>query len=129
MKGEKDGYSSEEEAGYASSSSTLKRERVSFARLNQYFTFLLFLVLLSMAAKTCLMLIFISSKRSITPSPEIESTLSYTELWDEEDEEGIVNLPMMGDGEPIITNDPSPTMEDIFKDLHQKGQKINITSP
>lgn len=104
-KGKKDGRSSKEEAGYASSSSTPKRARVNFARLYQCFTFLLFLVLLNMGAKACLMLIFAGSKRSTNPVPETESNLSYVKLWDEEEEEGIVNLPMMGDEEPVITKD------------------------
>lgn len=35
----------------------------------------------------------------------------------------------MGAGEPITSEDPSPTMEDIFRDLLPEGQQISTTSP
>lgn len=41
-----------------------------------------------------------------------------SEPWDEGEGEEIVSLLMLGVREPIITEDPSSTVEDIFGDLH-----------
>lgn len=35
----------------------------------------------------------------------------------------------MGAREPFISEDPVVLLEDIFRDLHQEGQQINMASP
>lgn len=67
-------------------------------------------------------------ERSATPTPEIELCLPFAKLWDKEKKEEIASLPMMGSGEPITIEDPSPTMKDIFGDLHPEGHQTITTS-
>lgn len=57
------------------------------------------------------------------------SSLRFAQLWDEEEEEDVVDLPTMGAREPFISEDPVVLLEDIFRDLHQEGQQINMASP
>lgn len=42
---------------------------------------------------------------------------------------GCGGLPTMGAREPFISEDPVVLLEDIFRDLHQEGQQINMASP
>lgn len=59
---------------------------------------------------------------SVIPTLERESTLTFTRLQDEEEEDEIRFL-MMGAIEPTIVQDLSVTMEDIFGDLLPEGQQ------
>lgn len=59
---------------------------------------------------------------SVIPTLERESTLTFTQLQDEEEEDEIRFL-MMGAIEPTIVQDLSVTMEDIFGDLLPEGQQ------
>lgn len=82
------------------------------------------MVVLDMCAKTCLLLTLQVAQGSTILSLETESTLSLVDFWDEEEEEKIFNH-TTGAREPIMAEDPSPTMEAIFGDLHPEGQQTN----
>lgn len=43
------------------------------------------------------------------PPQNTESSLPYAELWDEDNEEDEISPSMMGEGEPIVAEDPSLT--------------------
>lgn len=48
---------------------------------------------------------------------------------DEDEDAEVISLLMMGTTEPIIAEAPSPTMKDIFDDLHQEGHQISTAAP
>lgn len=64
---------------------------------------------------------------SVVCTPRVGSTLFLADLWDEEEEE-IVDLPMLGAMEPVLMEDPAVTIEDFFRDLHPEGQQASMAS-
>lgn len=60
--------------------------------------------------------------RGSTTAAWIGLTLSFTQLWAEEEEEGMVDLPMMGIAKATVTKDLVVTMDDIFGDLCPEEQ-------
>lgn len=58
-----------------------------------------------------------------------ESSLSYVQLWDEDGKVKVISLSMMEARELIVVEYPSPTMENIFRDLSQEGHQTNTASP
>lgn len=61
--------------------------------------------------------------------PVPASTLPFAQLWYEEEEEDMIDLPIMGAMEPTVAEDPMVKMERIFRDLQQVGQQVNMASP
>lgn len=49
------------------------------------------------------------------------------QLWDEDDE--MINLPMMGKVEPFVTEGPGISMEDIFGETHPEVQQTAAAAP
>lgn len=61
-------------------------------------------------------------------APDTNSTLLRDTLCDDEVEE-VISLRTMGVREPTVAEDPSPTMDVIFRDLNPDGHEISIVSP
>lgn len=68
------------------------------------------------------MLISADCEGPSTSVPGTGSTLSLTQLWDKEEEEGVADIPMMDATETITVEDLMVTIEDIFEDLNLDGQ-------
>lgn len=62
------------------------------------------------------------------PALETEPTLPFAELWDEDAEEEVGSLSMIDAREKIIAEDGSPTMGEVFSDLHPEGHQTSSAS-